>query len=66
MKTNKDLIFAISVILWLSSNILSFIFYKSDGVSVSNFVCIFLFGTMTLIKLKNKKFNSWLEKKLNY
>ena len=64
MKTNKDLIFAISLTLWLSSNILSFIFYKSDGVSVSNFVCILLFATMTLIKLKNKKFNTWLENEL--
>lgn len=66
MKTNKDLIFAISNIIWLFSNILSFIFYKSDGVAVSNFVCILLFGTMTFIKIKNKTFGNWLENKLNY
>ena len=66
MKTNKDLIFAISNIIWLFSNILSFIFYSLDGVAVSSFVCILLFGTMTFIKIKNKKFGNWLENKLNY
>ena len=40
-------------------------FYKSDGVAVSNFVCILLFGTMTFIKIKNKTFGNWLENKLN-
>ena len=66
MKTNKDLIFAISATIWLFSNILSFIFYKSDGVAVSSFVFILIFGTMTFIKIKNKKFGNWLENKLNY
>lgn len=64
MKTNKDLIFTISVMIWLFSNILSFIFYKSDGVAVSNFVCILLFGTMTFIKIRSKKFNNWLESRI--
>lgn len=65
MKTNKDLIFTISVIIWLISNILSFIFYKSDGVAVSNFVCILLFGTMTFIKVRSKKFSNWLENRID-
>ena len=65
MKTNKDLIFAISNTIWLFSNILSFIFYNLNGVAVSNFVCILLFGTMTIIKIKNKTFSNWLEHKLN-
>ena len=66
MKTNKDLIFAISNIIWLFSNILSFTFYNLDGVAVSSFVFILIFGTMTFIKIKNKKFGNWLENKLNY
>ena len=65
MKTNKDLIFTISNIIWLFSNILSFIFYGLNGVAVSSFVCILLFGTMTIIKIKNKTFSNWLEHKLN-
>ena len=65
MKTNKDLILAISATIWLFSNILSFIFYNLDGVAISNLVCILLFGTMTFIKIKNKKFGTWLENKLN-
>lgn len=65
MKTNKDLIFAISNVIWLFSNILSFIFYKYEGIVVSNFVGILLFGTMTFIKIKNKTFGNWLENKLN-
>ena len=65
MKTNKDLILAISATIWLFSNILSFIFYNSDGVAISNLVCILLFGTMTFIKIKNKTFGAWLENKLN-
>ena len=64
MKTNKDLIFGICVLIWLCSNVLSFIFYKSDGVAISNFVCMILFGTMTFIKIKNKTFANWLENKL--
>lgn len=64
MKTNKDLIFTISVVIWLFLNILSFIFFKLDGVAVSNFVCILLFGTMTFIKIRSKKFSNWLENKL--
>ena len=59
---NKELILYISATIWLFSNILSFIFYKSDGVAVSNFVCILIFGTMTFIKIKNIKFGNWLEK----
>jgi len=65
MKTNKDLILAISATIWLFSNILSFIFYNSNGVAISNLVCILLFGTMTFIKIKNKTFGAWLENKLN-
>lgn len=65
MKTNKDLIFTISVMIWLFSNILSFIFYKSEGVAFSNFVCILLFGTMTFIKIRSKKFNNWLENRID-
>lgn len=65
MKTNKDLIFTISNIIWLFSNILSFIFYGLKGVAVSSFVCILLFGTMTIIKIKNRTFGNWLEHKLN-
>ena len=59
---NKELILYIIATIWLFSKILSFIFYKSDGVAVSNFVCILIFGTMTFIKIKNKKFGNWLEK----
>ena len=66
MKINKYLIFAISNIIWLFSNILSFTFYNLDGVAVSSFVFILIFGTMTFIKIKNKKFGNWLENKLNY
>lgn len=64
MKTNKDLIFSISVIIWLFSNILSYIFYNLNGVIVSNLVNILLFGTITFIKIRSKKFNNWLENKL--
>ena len=59
--TNRDLIFIISAIVWLISNILAYIFYKSDGVTISNFIFIILFGSVTLIKIKNRKFGNWLE-----
>lgn len=62
--TIKDLIFTISVIIWLFSNVLSFIFYKSDGIFISNLLCMSLFGIMTIIKMKNKKFGNWLENKI--
>ncbi len=62
MKTNKDLIFGISLLTWLSSNILCSLFFGPFGVAVSNFVCIILFATMTLVKFKNRRFGNWLEK----
>lgn len=66
MKTNKDLIFSASVAIWILSNILSFIFYKCDGVAVSNLFFILLFCAIVFIKIKNKRFSSWLENKLHY
>ena len=62
IKTNKDLIFTVTVILWLSSNVIGFFIDGNFGTTISNFICIGLFGTMTVIKLKYKKFGLWLEK----
>jgi uncharacterized protein with PQ loop repeat len=64
MKTNKDVIFAISLLVWLTSNILCSIFFQGIGVMISNFVCILLFSIMTFFKITNKTFGNWLEQKL--
>ncbi len=64
IRTNKDLVFAISVVLWLSSNILGYIIGGDFGTCVSNIICIGLFGTMTVVKLKHRRFGLWLDKRI--
>ena len=61
MKTNKDLIFLVVVILYLTSNITSYILFKE--VALSNFIWIILLATMVLVH-KNYKFGNWLEKNI--
>ena len=65
IRTNKDLVFAITVILWLTSSILCYIVYGDTGVCISNIVCSFLFSIIVLIKLRYRRFSLWLEKKYN-
>jgi len=60
--TNKDLIFTITAIVWLSSNIVGYVIDANFGVAVSNIICIGLFGIMTIIKLNYKKFSFWLDR----
>jgi hypothetical protein len=62
MTTNKDLVFAISVIIWWLLLILSFFLFGLGGVAVSHFVCIVLYGIMIIFKFNNRKFGNWLEK----
>ena len=61
MKTNKDLVFTISVIIWLVINISTVLIFSSDYVWLSNLVCILLFSILTICKIKNKRFSNWLE-----
>lgn len=62
MKINKDIIFAICLICWLISNILTCIFFDTDGVFVSNLIWIMLFSIIVLFKRYNENFAWWLEK----
>ncbi len=61
MKTNKDLVFTISVIIWLVINISTVLLFSSDYIWLSNLVCILLFSILTICKIKNKRFSNWLE-----
>ena len=61
MKTNKDLVFTISVIIWLVINISTVLLFSSDYIWLSNLVCILLFSILTICKFKNKRFSNWLE-----
>ncbi len=65
MKTKKDVIFIITVILWITFDIIGFVFYGDMGVGISNLLCIAIFGTMTIIKMSYKKFGLWLEEPLS-
>ena len=64
MKTNKDLIFTICVIIWLYSTLVSYTLYKLDGVKIHDIICILLFSLLNLAKYIFKTFNNWLEKPL--
>ena len=61
MKTNKDLVFTISVIIWLVINISTVLLFSSDYIWLSNLVCILLFSILTIYKVRNKRFSNWLE-----
>ncbi len=61
MKTNKDLVFTISVIIWLVINISTSLLFSSDYIWLSNLVCILLFSILTICKFKSKRFSNWLE-----
>lgn len=61
MKTNKDLIFTISVIIWLIINLSTVLLFSSDYIWLSNLICILLFSILTICKFKIKRFSNWLE-----
>jgi uncharacterized membrane protein YcaP (DUF421 family) len=59
---NRDKIFIIIVITWLISNVISYICFKSNGVTISNFSWMILMLILVIFKTKSRKFNNWLEK----
>ena len=64
MKIIKDIVFLISVGLWLLSDIGSFLIWGSIGITMMNIGFIFIFGFMVLIQKNVKKFGNWLEKSI--
>lgn len=64
-KINKDLIFWILALTWLTVNI---VIWKNtgniDNCNYSNTGFIIIFTFLILLKKKNKKFNNWLNKNL--
>lgn len=65
MKTNRDLYAIISVVLWLFSNVLSFIFI-GDCLIINSLFIIFWIITLYFDKRNNKenKFHIWLNQKI--
>lgn len=61
-KTNKDIVFLMSVIFWLTSNIICLSVWGEMEMILSNMSCILIFGSMVLIKEKVRAFNDWLNK----
>lgn len=61
MKIYKDVVFAISVIFWLISNVTSYCLFGDVGTTISNFICMMLFGSLVMFKQYNNQFNEWLE-----
>lgn len=62
-KIKKDIVFAIVLILWLTSNISAFLFISVDFIAVSNLVWMLIMCTLILLK-NYTSFGSWLEKKV--
>jgi len=62
IKTNKDLLFIIIVIGWLSSNILFFIFMGDHGLITSNMFWMVIMLVLVTLKRYDKDFALWLEK----
>lgn len=63
MRTHKDLLFLVFVIVWLTINVTTYILTQDDGlIFFINQVFVILFCVLLLFKLNNKKFKDWLEK----
>ena len=63
--TNKDVIFAMIMFIWLYLGILIVCITKTDlEVWIYNLIMISLFGILTLFKLYNKNFRDWLNRKI--
>ena len=68
IKTNKDLIFWIFVIIWICTTLISFFITKDTFLLtvIINPIFIIIAGISVLIKNNNHKFNFWLEKKIKH
>ncbi len=68
IKTNKDLIFWIFVIIWICTTLISFFITKDTFLLtvIINPIFIIIAGISVLIKNNNYKFNFWLEKKIKH
>ena len=63
--TNKDIIFAIIMFIWLYLGILIVCITKTDlEIWIYNLIMASLFGILTLFKLYNKNFRDWLNRKI--
>lgn len=63
--TNKDVIFAMIMFIWLYLGILIVCITKNDlEVWIYNLIMASLFGILTLFKLYNKNFRDWLNRKI--
>ena len=63
--TNKDVIFAMIIFIWLYLGILIVCITKNDlEVWIYNLIMASLFGILTLFKLYNKNFRDWLNRKI--
>lgn len=63
--TNKDVIFAMIMFIWLYLGILIVCITKTDlEVWIYNLIMVSLFGILTLFKIYNKKFRDWLNNEI--
>ena len=62
-KIKKDIVFAIIVILWLTSNISTCLFISADLIAVSNLVWILIMCALILLK-NYTSLGNWLEQKI--
>lgn len=61
--TNKDVIFAMIIFIWLYLGIV-IAFFTNINVLLFNIIMTSLFAILTLFKIYNKKFNNWLNRKI--
>lgn len=62
IKTNKDLFFVVVCALWLTGNLIEYIF--RGECFYNNNLFIALMSIVVFVKIKNNSFNNWLNKKL--
>lgn len=61
--TNKDIVFLMIMFIWLYLGII-IVFYTDFNVWIYNIIMTSLFAILTLLKLTNKHFNNWLNRKI--
>lgn len=64
MKTNKDLVAWGIVLVWLVLNVSVYFLYGSDSLFFSNNAMVVIIAALILVKVKNERFNNWLNKDL--
>lgn len=64
----KDIVFSCFCVIWFITDIVLWQIYEFtlSDIQITNLVMIGLFGIITMVKYKSKRFNDWLNTPIKY